>query len=177
MFGILLFVFNILVERISLNRAPIAGPDYSIRLELLLQLIYAGLRNCDFIFIYAISNSNLVFHFIHFVFSLIFRLLNESKIVNKVFSQASSSLIPVWIMLLLGNILCVFIIWLFYSSLNGGLRSTLLFIISPDELKYPFLMNIYYLPEILCFLTILHFVFLLLYKKFVNNNRKHTKIK
>ena len=167
-----------MVERISLNRAPIAGPDYSIRLELLLQLIYAGLRNCDFIFIYAISNSNLVFHFIYFIFSLIFGLCNESKIVNKVL-QASSSLKPVWSMLLLGIIVCIFVIWLFYSSLNGVLRSTLyiVFNISSDELKYPWLIKTYYFAEILFFLTMLYFVFRLFCKKFVKNNRKHRKNK
>ena len=169
-FGILLFIFNVLVERATL-RVPIAGPDCSVRLELLLYLIYAGL---EIFCIYLISNSNLVFHIFDFFF-LFFRSRIENKIVY-VLLQASTSSKPVWRMLLLGIILCGFIIWLFFSLLHGGLRPTVQIDFSPNEKKYPFLINAFYFTIILI-IFLFFSLFLVLFFKLVKNNKENTKVK
>ena len=79
-FGILLFIFNVLAEGTTLNRAPIVGPDCFIRLELLLYLIYAGLEIYELIIIH-FSNFNLVFHIFDCIL-LFFKSRIENKIVQ-----------------------------------------------------------------------------------------------
>ena len=171
-FGILLFIFNVLVERASLYRAlkPFIRPDYFIRLELSLYLIYAGLEICELISNF--SNSNLVLHIFDYIF-LFFKSRIESKIVY-VFSQASTSSQPVWRMLLFGIIICNFIIWLFNSSLNGGLRLTIRINISPDDIKCPFLINAFYFTILI--VVLIFCLFFVFFFKFVKNN-KENKVK
>ena len=169
-FGILLIIFNVLAEGSTL-RVPIAGPDCFVRLELLLYLIYAGLEIYELIFIYAISK--LAFHIFDFI-HLFFESRFENKIVYVLLQPLTSSQ-PVWRMLLIGIILCYYIIWSFFSLLHGGLRHIREIIISSNEIECPFLINAFYLTIIL--IVVLFFLFLVLVFKLVKDHRKNTKVK
>ena len=171
-----LFCFKSKIKKCMTTCLLILGTDSrsdcSVVLKLLLHWIYAGLEICEW---FCISNSNLVFLLFDPIFFSIFRSWNASKMVNQFISQASS-LKPVCGMLLLGIIFCGLIIWLF-CLLYGGLRPTLVLVfnITPDELKYQFLIATYHSAEILIFLAIFLFLFVLFYKKVVNYNRKNRK--